>query len=109
MSKLGKRITDAIRRIKNKRARADLFFDDDARILIHLLLFHHHLSDPFSIMPVDPSHNPLNRRVNRKLTTDEEIDSRRARGEVSARLRFRIRQPSNPPALFAVINEDFMC
>uniref|UniRef100_A0A8H8CL84 Xylanolytic transcriptional activator regulatory domain-containing protein n=1 Tax=Psilocybe cubensis TaxID=181762 RepID=A0A8H8CL84_PSICU len=32
-------------------------------------------------MPVDPSHNPLTRRTNRKLTSDEEIDSRRARGE----------------------------
>lgn len=35
-------------------------------------------------MPADPSHNPLNRRATRKLTSEEEVDSRRARGEVSA-------------------------
>ncbi|KAF9058072.1 hypothetical protein BJ165DRAFT_1425444 [Panaeolus papilionaceus] len=34
-------------------------------------------------MPVDPSHNPLFRRAARKLTPDDEIDSRRARGEIS--------------------------
>ncbi|KAF8974208.1 fungal-specific transcription factor domain-containing protein [Flammula alnicola] len=34
-------------------------------------------------MPADPSHTPMNRRVNRKLASDEEIDSRRARGEIS--------------------------
>ncbi|KAF9482496.1 hypothetical protein BDN70DRAFT_875065 [Pholiota conissans] len=34
-------------------------------------------------MPADPSHNPLNRRATRKLTSEEEVDSRRARGEIS--------------------------
>lgn len=33
-------------------------------------------------MPADPSHNPGNRRASRKLTIEEEVDSRRARGEV---------------------------
>lgn len=34
-------------------------------------------------MPADPSHNPGNRRASRKLTIEEEVDSRRARGELS--------------------------
>ncbi|KAF4619863.1 hypothetical protein D9613_005134 [Agrocybe pediades] len=34
-------------------------------------------------MPADPSHIPLVRRANRRLTSEEEIDSRRARGEIS--------------------------
>jgi len=39
-----------------------------------------------TIMPPDPSHNPSVRRASRKQPGEDEIDSRRARGEVIYRL-----------------------